>query len=376
MQMSGSDLSLYVHIPFCTYKCPYCHFYVVLDKEPLKDLLLSALLKEIVLWKEAIYGKKLVSVYFGGGTPSLFGAKRIQKLLDAICQVNPIGADCEITLEANPENVTVEAMRDFLHAGVNRISIGVQSFQDSELKILGRKHQSSVAERAIFATYEAGFQNISIDLMYETPTQTLSSWNKSLEKIPTLPLTHLSLYNLTIEPYTPFAKKESELRKLMPDEETGGQMYGKAIADLQSCGFEQYEISAFCKNSLFSRHNIGYWIGRPFLGLGPSAFSFYETKRFRNVANLTRYAKLVEDGKFAIDFTEEISPGKRKRELLALHLRLMQGVDLNDFGTLEDETVTSIQKLEELELLCHKKERLYLSKKGIFFYDHVASELL
>ena len=375
MQMSG-NLSLYIHIPFCTYKCPYCHFYVIHDKETLKDSLELALVKELAMWESAISGKKLISIYFGGGTPTLFGAERIRRTLDAIQKITPIPAECEITVEANPENVTLELMRNLHAAGINRVSIGVQSFQDSELQILGRKHKASLAEQAILTTHEAGFTNISIDLMYETPTQTMSSWEKSLEKIADLPITHLSLYNLTIEPYTPFAKKESELRKLMPDDETGAAMYELAIDELNSLGLKQYEISAFCKDDLYSRHNIGYWIGRPFLGLGPSAFSFYDDKRFRNVANLVRYAKMVEAGDSPIDFTEEISKEKRKRELLALHLRLMKGVDLIQLGTLEAETIATLEKLKEIGLLVQENSTVRLTQKGIFFYDHVASELL
>lgn len=369
--MNG-DISLYIHIPFCTYKCPYCHFYVVADKEALKDVLLQALLKELDVYKSHLLGRNIVSVYFGGGTPTLFGAKRIQTLLS---KIQP-PSDCEITIEANPETITHDLMQDYLRAGINRVSIGVQSFTDSELALLGRRHEASYATESIHTCYDVGFRNISIDLMYEVPNQTLESWEKSLALVGTLPVTHLSLYNLTIEPYTPFARKESELRALMPDNETGTKMYRSAIEKLSAIGLRQYEISAFCKDELYSRHNIGYWTGREFLGLGPSAFSFYQDKRFSNIANLTRYAKLLEDGKSPIDFTEEISKEKRLRERLVLQLRLRDGADMHNFSHLDAETEKSIESLIAQGLLKRSGDMLSLSEKGCLFYDHIASELI
>ena len=371
MPTSG-ELSLYVHIPFCTYKCPYCHFYVIQDKESLKDQLLKGLLTEMTSWEEHVQDRKIVSVYFGGGTPSLFGPKRIEALLN---HIEPDG-DCEVTIEANPENITSELMRDYLQAGINRVSIGVQSFDDGELSLLGRRHEASKAEKAIHTTFEAGCKNISIDLMYEVPRQTITSWDKTLHRVATLPITHLSLYNLQIEPYTPFAKRESELRKLMPDDETGAAMYREAISQLAKIGLQQYEISAFCRDGLYSRHNVGYWIGREFLGLGPSAFSYYEGERFQNVANLVRYCKALEAGGSPIDFRDEVTPGKRVRELLAIGLRLNQGIDLSRWHPLDGETQKAIQVLVNQGLLQENAQHIALTEKGILFYDLVASEII
>lgn len=370
--VSNSDLSLYIHIPFCKYKCPYCHFYVLLEKEELKDLLLEALLLELQSYKSQLQDRKIVSVYFGGGTPILFGEKRLQTVLEAI-HTHP---DCEITIEANPENVTPELMQGLFSIGINRVSIGVQSFQDSELMQLGRKHAASLATKAIFTTYEAGFRNISIDLMYDVPKQSLESLHHTLAHVKTLPITHLSLYNLTIEPYTPFHRKEKELRALMPDDETSTQMYEIAIAELGAMGLQQYEISAFCRDGLLSRHNTGYWTGRQFIGFGPSAFSFFGDKRFRNVANLVDYAKKVKNGLSPVDFVEEISLIKRKRELLTLQLRLLKGIDLSTLGPLDDETEKSIELLINQGFIEKNSHQLSLTKRGIFFYDHVASELI
>jgi len=368
----NQDLSLYIHIPFCKYKCPYCHFYVLLEKEELKDLLLEALLIELESYKPVWAQRRIVSVYFGGGTPVLFGAARLQRVLDAISPTT----DCEITIEANPENVTDELMRSLRETGINRVSIGVQSFQDSELLQLGRRHASSLASKAIFTTHEAGFTNISIDLMYDVPRQSLASLDNTLSHVKTLPITHLSLYNLTIEPYTPFHRKEKELKALMPDDETSTAMYQKAIDELSNMGLKQYEISAFARDDLYSRHNIGYWTGREFIGLGPSAFSFLDQKRFRNVANLAEYAKNVKAGNSPVDFTEEISMAKRKRELLTLHLRVLAGIDISPLEPLEQETTKSIEILINQGLIEKNKQQLSLTQRGVFFYDHIASELI
>jgi len=373
-------ISLYIHIPFCTKKCPYCHFYVVQDKEELKDILLQGLLQELERWKNTLNGRKLLSIYLGGGTPILFGNKRVQKLLEEIHKVIPIEKSTEITIEANPENVSLDLLKELFQIGVNRVSIGIQSFEQNELEILGRDHEVTTAEKAIFTAFDAGFQNISIDLMYDVPKQTKNTFQKSLDKVKTLPITHLSLYNLTIEPYTPFEKKEKLLKSLMPDDETSAQMYKDAITTLKSMGLEQYEISAFCKNDLNSHHNIGYWTAREFIGLGPSAFSFLNNVRFQNVQNLIRYKKLLDDNESPIDFRDDVSICNRRKELLALNLRLLKGVDLNEFqnanGVLESDTLKALQTLKAQGLLQEKEGIISLTEKGLFFYDTIASELI
>lgn len=363
-------VSLYFHIPFCKKKCPYCHFYVIADKEPFKERLLSAFKLEWQQISPKLSGKTVETIYFGGGTPTLFGPERLKALLDQIS----FGPDVEISIETNPEEaIDYRALRAI---GINRLSFGVQSLNQSELTLLGRGHSANQAVEAVSTAHAAGFNNITIDLMYDLPGQTLDSWKKSLEAAVLLPITHLSLYNLTIEAHTAFEKKEKVLRPLMPDEETSVQMYAMAQEILGKAGFRQYEISAFCRNNLYSRHNIGYWTGRHFYGLGPSSFSYDGQKRFRNVPNLVRYASLLEKGQSPVDYEEPLCPEKRKRELLALQLRLVEGADLNSFQPLEEETISSIQKLYELGLLQRDKNHLQMTPKGILFYDTIATEII
>lgn len=337
--------------------------------------------RELALWHEQLQGKRLISIYFGGGTPALFGAKPLAKLLDMVRSLIPCDTNhIEITLEANPENITKQLMSDYAAAGVNRISIGIQSLDNDLLTRLGRTHNANKAIDAVIATYDAGIDNISIDLMYDIPGQTLNSWQNTLHHVSALPITHLSLYNLTIEPHTVFFKYQESLRKLLPDAESSAEMYRIAIDQMNDNGLLQYEISAFAKRDLYSRHNVGYWTGRPFLGFGPSAFSYWEGRRFRNVANLSRYLKALQEDRSPIDFEEKLEPEKHQRELLAIALRLLRGVDIaefqNEHGFLSKGLMDTLEKLEKEDFLIKKNGVLILSAKGLLFYDSVAVEII
>ena len=385
MPMNGDkEISLYFHIPFCTKKCPYCHFYVLPDKDIFKKQLIRGLELEWQNWKQVIENKQLVSIYFGGGTPALFGPQSICSILDWVRDSIPYQpGEVEITLEANPENINFELMRAYREIGVNRVSIGIQSLDDELLKKLGRGHTAQKALDSILCTHKAGIHNISVDLMYDLPNQTLETWQTTLDQIRTLPITHLSLYNLVIEPHTVFFKYRKNLLKEIPDDECSLKMYELAVHCLEDSGLHQYEISAFAHPSFFSRHNTGYWKGRSFIGFGPSAFSYWEGKRFRNVAHLNRYCQALEEGLSPIDFEEELSSPAKNRELLTIQLRLIEGVDLISFqqkhGPLEDKTVSTLQKLRQEGFIQHKDNKpahLSLTKKGILFYDTVASEIV
>jgi oxygen-independent coproporphyrinogen-3 oxidase len=248
------------------------------------------------------------------------------------------------------------------------------------LQLLGRLHSPKTAIEAIHTTYQAGIQNISIDLMYDLPKQTLDHWTNTLEQIKKLPLRHLSLYNLTIEPHTLFFKKEAQLRAWLPDEETSLAMYQMAIEHLEGMGLKQYEISAFAIPGHESLHNSGYWTGRSFWGLGPSAFSYGQGKRFRNIAHLGRYCQALEEGRSPIDFEEQLDPEAHRRELLVIHLRLRQGVSLESFilqhGPLDESIKITLERLISEGYLYIHNGHLLLTKRGMLFYDTVATELI
>lgn len=374
------EISLYFHIPFCTRKCDYCHFYVLPDQENAKNQLAEGFRLEWALLNPYLINKKIRTIYFGGGTPSLFGPERVALLLKLIresCKVCPLA---EITLEANPENVTLELMQTYAEAGINRVSIGVQTLDPHLLTLLGRLHSPEIALNAVYATYQGGIQNISIDLMYDLPKQTLQHWTTTLQLLEPLPIRHLSLYNLTLEPHTIFFKKQTQLRPLLPSEEISLAMYEMAIEKLESMGLRRYEISAFAHPGFESHHNTGYWTGRQFLGLGPSAFSYWDKKRFRNVAHLGRYCKTLKEGQFPRDFEELLDPDAQRRELFVIHLRLRDGVNMKEFnfchGMLDQATLKMMDRLIEEGYLTWVNENVQLTHKGILFYDTVAAELI
>lgn len=379
--MTGDLVSLYVHVPFCTKKCPYCHFFVQPDSLESQNIFLSALAKEWELRAPLLKNKKIASIYFGGGTPSLLPAKSLEKILDWIQNgPAPLASSCEITLEANPETISLQSMQEFASVGINRVSIGVQSFDDTLLQILGRTHNSDKAKKAIHTTYEAGLTNLSIDLMYELPHQTLSHWKHSLKQVADLPITHLSLYNLVFEPGTSFHKKSKILSPALPSEEDCLTMLQEAVSHLESYGLKRYEISAFAKPGYESLHNTGYWTARPFLGLGPSAFSYWEGRRFRNKSHLKKYAELLEQNTFPEDFEETLSFEEKQKELLAVELRLLQGVDLQIFekkhGLLSSSLHRSLQTLLAKQWIKQEGSKYLLTEEGLLFYDSAASELI
>lgn len=353
-------ISLYFHIPFCTKKCPYCHFYVLPDNEDSKKLLLQGLEKEWQHYLPQIQGKKILSVYFGGGTPSLFGPSAINTILNWIQPTS----DCEITLETNPET----SIQDY--QGINRVSIGVQSLDDSSLSILGRNHN---AKKAIEAIESCNIPNISCDLMYDLPHQNLSSWERTLHKLTQLPITHVSLYNLTFEPNTVFFKRKKTLTPHLPSPETSLQMLQTAVSSLENSGFSRYEISAFAKPNFHSIHNIGYWIGRPFIGFGPSAFSYWNNKRFRNCANLKLYVEKLQRNESPVDFEEELPYPANLNELLAIRLRLLEGADISHTPP---ETRKRLTSLKEKGWVTINDNQALLTPDGLLFYDSVAETLI
>ena len=361
--------SIYFHIPFCNKKCPYCHFYVAANRPPLHDLLHQALRKEWELRSPLLTGVQIPSIYFGGGTPSLYSPQAMAEILSWI----DLKKDCEITLEANPENASLELFSEFRAIGINRLSIGVQSLHDETLKTLGRGHSAARAKEAIFAARDAGFENISIDLMLETPGQTHANLQSTLDQLADLPISHLSLYNLTFEEGTPFHRKKKELLQLVPKEDECLSFLRMTVEQLERIGLKRYEISAFGRPS---NHNVGYWTARPFLGFGPSAFSYWNGARFRNAADLKRYAERLDQGEDPSDFREELPYPRNICELLAIRLRVLEGVDLHTLGELPPETRTSLEKLRQMGWLEVKGDHWKLTEQGRLFYDSVAEALV
>lgn len=367
--MSGSEYSLYIHVPFCRKKCGYCHFYVLPYQESLVTQFLEGLKREVALRSPLFAEGRLASIYLGGGTPSLLGPEGIAKILSLL----PPHQNIEVTLEVNPEGITESLMTQFAAIGINRVSLGVQSLDDALLTTLTRDHSSQTAIDAILATKKGGIDNISIDLMYDIPFQTLISWENTLQRLSSLPITHLSLYNLTIEPFTSFHKKRAHLIAHIPHEDLSLQLLKRACTHLPSLGLHRYEISAFAKKGFTSHHNTGYWTGRPFLGLGPSAFSYWNHSRFQNTPHLKEYCTHLSQSLLPISFTETLPPTDQLKELLAIRLRLLDGTSPSH---LPPDTLQTLLILSTEGLLSHTQGHFSLTERGTLFYDTIASHLI
>ena len=375
--MSGNgDVRVYVHVPFCTHKCPYCHFYSIVDDEGLKNQFVDALCREIERWRDIISQREIVSLYFGGGTPFLLGPGRLERLM----RLFPLQPSTEITIEANPETTTPSLLRAYRALGVNRLSIGAQSFSDAYLKVLHRAHSSDQTRRVLDEALNAGWTNISLDLMFDLPGMDVCTWEASLEEACSLPIQHISLYNLVIEPKTAWFRNKEAIQSLMPKEDVSTQMIQSAWAITQSHGLAQYEISAFAKAGFHSRHNVGYWQGKEFLGFGPSAFSFFGNSRFSNVANLKKYCLAIEHNNSTVETSEEIPAQQRLREMVAIGLRMNAGISLpsleEQWGAADRDLVSTLHRLASIDLLEQEKDSFRLTDRGRLVYDAIAVEII
>lgn len=373
MQTTGKKLSLYFHIPFCKNKCPYCHFYSIYHNEELEKEYLKAIKRHFNTYKSLIQKNSITSIYFGGGTPSLLQINTIEEILNLI----DISKETEITIEVNPEAVSLEKIKAYKELKINRVSIGVQSFDDDLLKILGRRHSSKKAKETINTFFENGIENISIDLMYDIMTQNLISWKKTIKVIENLPITHISLYNLTFEENSVFFRNKEKLSKQQPSEDESLSLLNYAAEEFERLKFHRYEISAFAKKGYNSIHNTGYWMARDFIGFGPSAFSYLNGKRFQNVCNLKTYIDSLQKDLSPISFEEQLIYPNNINELLAINLRLLEGVNIKEFEKKFGKIpIDRLEILKNSKFVSFKNNIVKLNEKGLLFYDTLASELI
>ena len=319
---------LYIHIPFCKSKCGYCGFYS-LPSVKLKEQFLEALGKEIVLRKDYLDGKTINTIYFGGGTPSLLSVAEIDDLLHRINDHYPVASNAEITLEANPDTLSPEYLEGLRNLGVNRLSIGIQSFFDNDLQYLSRRHDANHARQCLDWAKQAGFSNISIDLIYGLPTSDAEQWNRNLDLFFELGLPHLSAYALTLEPNS-ILTKQIDLGKAQPViEEDALRDYDILCRRAAENGYLHYEISNFCRSGMHSKHNASYWFGMPYAGFGPSAHSFDGTSRQWNVSSVEKYCTRVPESVEGPVFEkEQLTLEQRYDEYVMLRLRTHWGIDL------------------------------------------------
>lgn len=317
---------IYIHIPFCKSKCDYCDFYSLVGKEERMDEYLHALVVHLKETAKVTRGHAVDSIYIGGGTPSIFGEKRIRTLLTTIRRHFDVERDGEITMECNPDSVDKGMLRHIRHSGVNRISMGVQSAHDGELMALHRAHTFRQAQLAVTAAREAKIKNISLDLMYGLPGQTMESWQSTVEQVLALEPEHLSCYGLKVESGTPLDGRVIRGEQL-PDDDVQADMYLWVVEELARRGYPQYEISNFSRTGYQSNHNLRYWMGRPYLGFGAGAHSDFGGRRFSFVKSMEDYIEGVLGGGRIVD-ESNITPHKeRGSEYIMLRLRTSCGIE-------------------------------------------------
>ncbi len=324
----GEGLRVYVHVPFCRAKCRYCAFYSVpLDMEAL-EVYAAALRREIRFYGRRFPGVAIETLYFGGGTPSLLPEWAVSRIVGELRRVFSFSPGMEFTFEANPDSaVDATFLKRLIQIGVNRLSLGVQSLDNETLRLLGRPHDAAGARNAYFLARQAGFANIGLDFLWGLPGQRLSGWLATLKEAVRLSPEHLSCYGLTLEPGTPLAAMVDAGELDPPSEADQAEMFVRGAQYLESQGYLHYEISNFARMGFSSRHNTGYWEGRDYLGLGPSAVSTLTGWRHENPRDIGRYAALAKTGAFGADATE-LTPAESLREMVMLALRTTKGLDL------------------------------------------------
>jgi oxygen-independent coproporphyrinogen-3 oxidase len=398
--------AIYIHVPFCTAKCGYCDFNSYAGQESLIPAYTEALVREARLWAPLCEGLRAETVYFGGGTPSLMPLPDLDRIVGELRRRFDVASDAEMSLEANPGTVDLEYLRGLRSLGVNRLSLGVQSFDDGELSALDRIHSAEDARAALAAARRAGFDNVSLDLIYGLPRQTLAHWRRNLDEALTLALEHLSLYALTVEEGTPLASDVAAGRVPEPDPDVGADMYAWTEERLTAAGYEHYEISNWARPGFRCRHNLAYWRNGLWLGLGAGAHSHLRpdgeqgtrqpAQRFGNAAPIRSYVELVNESWTArrrngerptlasmrqVTFRESGDEALEKADTLILGLRLSEGVSPAEwrdrFGSeLEADCGPPLTELEGLGLLERNDGVLRLTPRGRLLANEVFQRFL
>ena len=370
---------IYLHIPFCKKICNYCDFYKIIipdDKRPF----ISALKKEAETRSDYLGSDTISSIYFGGGTPSVLTVMELNEILSSLYKNFRIENDCEITAEVNPDDPDAEWLNGLKKSGFNRISIGVQSWRDEDLKFLNRRHTSEQAEKTLINTFKAGFDNVTIDLIYGLPGLSSADWARNLDRSILFDINHISAYHLTIEPGTVFGKMKKAGHFTEIDEEESGSQFNILTEKTEKAGFIHYEISNFGKEGYFSRHNMNYWKQVNYIGLGPSAHSFNNFSRQWNLSNVHRYEEAMNGGKPFFE-TEELNVKTRFNEYLMTSLRTMWGVDLEYVEKMFDKEgydyiMNMAGKYIGYGLMKHENKNLVLTNQGKMISDNIISEFM
>lgn len=370
---------IYIHIPFCKKLCFYCDFYHIISSDD-NSVFVDTLLKEASLRQDYLGTEAVSTIYFGGGTPSAFSIKELGKILDGINKIFRVEENCEITVELNPDDVNLIYLDGLKKLNINRISLGIQSWRDSDLKMLNRRHNSAQAAMALKETFNAGFENVTIDLIYGIPGMSIQEWASNLDFSFSFGIKHLSAYHLTFEPGTVFGKMLEKGLISEIEEEESASLFNTLIEKSESAGFIHYEISNFGKPGYFSVHNSNYWKQVNYIGLGPSAHSFNGYSRQWNISDVKGYIKSVNTGKSFFE-KEELDIKARFNEYIMTSLRTMWGIDLEYIEkTFEKEgydyVVNLAGKFRDYGLMKQDKKTLVLTNQGKMISDNIISEFM
>jgi len=372
------SMHLYLHIPFCRQACHYCDFHFS-TLMPDKGKMVRAMVRELKIQKDYLTPDDLHTVYFGGGTPSLLSEKELATIMEAIRKQYHFKPDAEITLEANPDDLSEATIAMLANQGINRLSIGIQSFHDPHLRFMNRIHTAQEAEASVRLAQDAGITNLSVDLIYAIPAENDDILLSDIEKTLALGVEHISAYCLTVEPRTAFGNWTKTGKMAPIEDEFAARQFEILMSKLQKAGFEQYEISNFAKNQKYSRHNSAYWQRRPYLGIGPSAHSYNGTSRQYNVSNNAKYLEGTKNK--ALPMTREmLTPEDQVNEYLLTGLRTKWGCRLDFLQELSGgifliKTGEEIFRLKEVGWLHLRDGLLLLTEKGKLFADQVAARL-
>ena len=370
---------IYIHIPFCKRRCIYCDFFSTTQSEK-KSTYIHALCQELDMRKDYLEGEDIETIYLGGGTPSQLTQKELEEIFSSLYNIYKVKENAEITLEANPDDLTPEYIHMLRTLPINRISMGIQTFQEETLKLLHRRHTAQQAIEAVKHCREAGFQNISIDLMYGLPGETLETWKEDLQQAIALHPEHISAYHLIYEEGTALWKLREQKQVEEADEDLSVTLFKTLIEELTHAGYEHYEISNFCLPGLHSRHNSSYWTGKKYLGCGPSAHSFNGTSRQWNVASLDKYIQSIQQGELDYEI-EELDIYTRYNDFVITTIRTHWGMSLSHLRSTYGENLYQYclrmaKPHLEQGVLEIKEDTLKLTKEGIFISDGIMSDLL
>lgn len=371
---------LYIHIPFCESKCIYCDFYSMANNNHLIDKYINALLVEAVLRKNELNSETLTTVYLGGGTPSLLSITQLSKIVNGLKKVFDFSEVEEFTIEVNPDDVTAYYIQQAKSLGINRVSMGVQSFNDEDLRFINRRHTAKQATDAILIIKKAGIDNISIDLIYGIPGQNIEIWKNNVDTAISLSVQHISAYTLMYEEGTRLSVMRSLGKITEVDDDVVAAMYDYLVAQLKSNGYTHYEISNFALPGFHSRHNSSYWNLTPYLGLGVAAHSFDGTVRRYNPSNLKKYLDALGEGNLCVE-VEKITKAEKYDEYVMLRLRTADGIDADELMHRFDEEYYQffIEKTKPLVSegsLINENGRYYIPENHIMISDNITCDLL